>query len=202
MDDVVLICGLKGTGKDTAAKFFTDRGYIKVSFADKLKDVVSTVFGWDRELLEGNTNYSRQFRETNDDWWAQRLGRQTFTPRIALQEIGTNIFRDTFNYNIWTLSLLKTLKTTERYVLTDVRFPNEIAFIENHFGENNVVTIRIRRYPEPDWWFLLREGKIKKPDNVHLSEYALVHQDVDHTFVNNGKISDLNRMIQLAFTDV
>ncbi len=202
MYDAILITGLKGSGKDTAAKYFIDNGYVKVSFADKLKDICSIIFGWPRELMEGTTEYSRQFRETTDGWWSKKLSRETFTPRDALVEIGTDILRQNFHNDIWVYSLLRTLKTTERYVFTDVRYVNEIEIIQAHFGKSNVSTIRLRRRPEPEWWLQLRKGEIQKPDGVHLSEYALVRYDVDNTFDNSKTIDDLHCQLELYYPDV
>ena len=51
---IIGMCGLIGTGKDTVADILVNNyNFIKVSFADKLKDGVATVFSWDREMLEG-----------------------------------------------------------------------------------------------------------------------------------------------------
>jgi len=48
------VTGLIGSGKDTIADYLvTTHGFKRVSFAASLKDAVSTVFGWDREMLEG-----------------------------------------------------------------------------------------------------------------------------------------------------
>ena len=52
---IIGICGLIGSGKGTVADVLVDQGFTKVSFADKLKDGVSTIFGWDRAMLEGDT---------------------------------------------------------------------------------------------------------------------------------------------------
>ena len=42
------LCGFAGAGKDTVAKYLYERrGYIKIAFADPLKDVVSAIFGWE-----------------------------------------------------------------------------------------------------------------------------------------------------------
>ena len=49
---IIGICGLIGSGKGTAADILVEQhGFTKISFADKLKDGVATVFGWDREML-------------------------------------------------------------------------------------------------------------------------------------------------------
>ena len=53
------ICGLIGSGKDTVAQNLIDNhNFVKISFADKLKDAVASMFSWDRELLDGKTDKS------------------------------------------------------------------------------------------------------------------------------------------------
>ena len=71
---IIGICGFIGSGKDTAANYFVaQQGFKRDSFAGALKDAVATVFGWDRELLEGLTPEARAWREQVDLWWAKRL---------------------------------------------------------------------------------------------------------------------------------
>jgi cytidylate kinase len=74
---IIGICGFIGSGKDTIADYLANvRQFRRISFAGTLKDAVSAVFGWDRELLEGRTQQSRAWREQPDEWWSQRLGRE------------------------------------------------------------------------------------------------------------------------------
>lgn len=55
------ICGLIGSGKGTVADILVrDHNFTKVSFADKLKDGVSAIFNWDRDMLEGDNDDSRK----------------------------------------------------------------------------------------------------------------------------------------------
>ena len=50
------LVGLIGSGKDTVAeRLVTHHDYKRDSFAKSLKDAVSSMFNWDREMLEGNT---------------------------------------------------------------------------------------------------------------------------------------------------
>ena len=66
---IIGICGLIGSGKGTVADFLVEQqGFKKLSFADKLKDGVASVFGWDREMLEGNNPDSRAWREKVDPY--------------------------------------------------------------------------------------------------------------------------------------
>jgi broad-specificity NMP kinase len=75
---IIGICGLIGSGKDTVADILVqENNFKKLSFADKLKDGVSAVFGWDRVMLEGNTEKSRAWREQEDTFWTNETGRTT-----------------------------------------------------------------------------------------------------------------------------
>ena len=68
---IIGIAGFQGSGKDTIADYLQNiYGFKRDSFASTLKDAVAAVFGWNRELLEGRTTESRQWRETVDPWWA------------------------------------------------------------------------------------------------------------------------------------
>ena len=53
---IIGICGLIGSGKGTVADILVDQGFTKVSFANKLKDGVSTIFGWDSAYLDFGTD--------------------------------------------------------------------------------------------------------------------------------------------------
>ena len=71
---IVGICGLIGSGKDTIADHLVqDHNFVKISFADKLKDTVATLFDWDRTLLDGKTEQSRLWREQEDPYWSKEL---------------------------------------------------------------------------------------------------------------------------------
>jgi hypothetical protein len=119
------------------------------SFAHTLKDAVAAVFGWDRELLEGRTKQSREWRETVDQWWAERLEVPNLTPRWVLQYWGTEVFRKGFHDDLWIAALENKLRnSTDDIVITDCRFPNEIKAIRAAGG----VVIRVKRGPDPAWF--------------------------------------------------
>ena len=78
---IIGICGLIGAGKDTIADYLVNiHEFRRESFANTLKDSVAAVFGWDRNMLEGRTKQSREWREQPDQWWSERLG-MSITPR-------------------------------------------------------------------------------------------------------------------------
>lgn len=209
---IIGICGLIGAGKDTIADYLVNyHGFRRESFAASLKDAVSTVFGWDRTMLEGRTTQSRQWREQVDIWWAQRLGMPDFTPRLALQIWGTDVARNHFHNDIWIASLENKLRTNQDHVvITDCRFPNEIDAIRSVGGQ----VIRVDRGATPDWydcamvtvttpedsqWIIQDQGQNMQCQypQVHCSEWAWLATKFDAVIDNNGSIEHLYDQVKL-----
>ena len=204
---IVGVCGFIGSGKDTVADYLTTfHGFKRVSFAASLKDAVASVFGWDRELLEGSTKSSREWREHKDVWWSERLGRD-ITPRWVLQYWGTDVLRNHFHTDIWVASVENKLRqTTDNIVITDCRFANEVNAIKSAGG----ITMRVNRGEQPEWYdaavsynkgevgnmsWSISKAKLER-QKVHASEYSSVGLPYDHYIDNNGTIDDLHKQIQ------
>jgi len=197
---IIGICGFIGSGKDTAANYLVGwHGFRRDSFAGALKDAVAAVFGWDRELLEGLTTEARVWREQVDPWWAERLNMPHLTPRWVLQYWGTEVCRTGFHDDIWIAALENRLRTRAGHtVISDVRFPNEVASIRNAGGS----IIWIRRGADPEWCDTLiqmREHDIPlgirtdymRQFDVHASEWAWVGTRFDAVVDNNGSVDEL-----------
>lgn len=189
---IIGICGLIGAGKDTAADYLVNfHEFRRDSFASSLKDAVSAVFGWDRDMLEGRTKHAREWREEIDPWWSQRLDMPGLTPRLILQLWGTEVCRQNFHDGIWIASLENRLRKSEdNIVISDCRFPNEIAAIRRSGGR----VIRIVRGPDPEWFTTARltpeRMKTDWPE-IHASEYSWATTNFDFVIENNGTILDL-----------
>ena len=52
--NIIGLVGFIGSGKDTVAKILTQNGCVQDSFASPLKELCASVFGWPREMLQGN----------------------------------------------------------------------------------------------------------------------------------------------------
>ena len=194
---IIGFCGLIGSGKDTAADYLVNfHGFKRESFANTLKDAVASVFSWDRELLEGRTKAAREWREQIDPWWSQRLNMPDLTPRLVLQLWGTEVCRKSFHDDIWIASVENKLRQTkDNIVITDCRFPNEIASIRNAGGR----VVRIARGTDPEWFQLARIAPLemkKMYPNIHASEYSWAATDFDITIDNDGSIEDLYRELK------
>ena len=123
-----------------------------------------------------------------------------FTPRKLLQLLGTEAGRQIIHPDIWVNALMSGYKKVMRtnankqpdlfnypnWIITDVRFPNEIKAIKDRGG----IVIRVNRPLE-------RLGNSKLPKlkhtsvTQHPSETALDDYDFDHIIENNGSIEDL-----------
>jgi hypothetical protein len=194
------LIGLIGSGKGTVGDILRDEhGYLQDSFARPLKDAVSVIFGWDRQMLEGVTKDSREWREVADPFWSNKFG-YAFTPRLALQLMGTEAGRDVFHESIWVTSLLHRHQGNEDVVVTDVRFRNEIAAIRDMGG----MIVRVRRGPDPAWFPTAQSAIAGDPESlrimagmsIHTSEWDWVGSTIDHTIYNDGTLADLRRNVQ------
>ena len=170
---IVGITGKKFNGKDTLGNHLVSKyGYIRIAFADPLKEVLKTVFNFNDAQLYGES------KETIDEYWK-------VTPRTVMQYVGTDMFRNqmgkiipNIGTNIWIevikrkiLDIWKT-NPTQKIVLTDLRFPNEINLIKELGG----IIIRVKR-------------NIDKSEDefvvIHESETYIDMFDVDYDFENN-----------------
>jgi hypothetical protein len=203
---IVGVSGFIGSGKDTIADYLiTFKGFKRMSYAGPLKDAVASIFGWDRDLLEGTTKYSREWRDQVDPWWAERLDIKHLTPRWVLQQWGTEVGRRAFHDDIWIASIENQLRTVkDDIVISDCRFPNELKSIKKMGG----ITIRVSRGENPVWYdaamayskgYYAKEYpdamKILESHNVHASEYSSVGLNYDHYVENNGTIDQLHKRI-------
>lgn len=135
------LVGRKNSGKTTAAELIKD-DFKDVTFAEPVKRIVEITHGFSYDMLLGDTPEKRERRNNeHDPIWNQ-------TPVQAMQFIGTDLYRNHFDKNIW-INIAKRkiddiMKTGQNVVITDCRFENEIEFIRKQGGRILVL------YENPD----------------------------------------------------
>jgi hypothetical protein len=160
------------------------------------------MFGWPRHLLEGDTQHSREWREKPDTFWSKEFGRD-FTPRYALQLMGTEVGRDVFHKDFWVIKLKKYINDNpdQNFVITDVRFENEIDFIHSLNG----TLIEIERGIRPHWYDIAAkayrgdhkaEEFMLKESGMHESEWRWIGGHIDHVIQNSGTVEDLKTNLE------
>lgn len=143
------------------------------------------------------------------------------TPRLLLQLLGTECGRNIIHPNIWINSLFSEYKATEIYnhaytkdgvnygnrtlhypnwIITDMRFPNEMEAIKNRGG----ISIRVNRNlgllqsirENSSTRHIIKVGYVDIP-NEHPSETALDSAEFDYTIDNNGTIEELIEVVKV-----
>jgi hypothetical protein len=195
---IIGICGFQSSGKDTIADYLIkEHGFIKISFASRLKDIIAIMFGWPRDKLEGLTKEDREWREQIDPWWSKTLQMPHLTPRYVMQYFATDLFRNKFHPDIWVkiveneLNKLIEQNTEQKIVISDCRFENEINMILRLGGK----IIQVHREP-PYWFYDYRNGE--EPPNIkliHRSEIEWIRCYRDYDITNDGTIEELYEKI-------
>lgn len=173
------LSGYARSGKNATGQILEDDfGFRQESFAQALKNVAAEINpllhrpGPDPEPYTLATWFS-----VYDDWDAMKDA--VPAAREFLQRLGVAC-RDQIGPDVWVDALARRLNAhpSARYVITDVRFPNEAEFIRSLGGEV---------------WRIQRPGT--GPANGHSSEVALDEYQFDRILVNDGSLADLRRTI-------
>ena len=106
MDKGTLIglCGWQGSDKTTVANFLKEKGFIEVGLADPLKEITNIIVEIPFEVLKAETPETRELRET------MRCKDFDITGRQALEQIGTELFREHFHPDTWTIIAFRRVK--------------------------------------------------------------------------------------------
>ncbi len=167
---IIGICGLAGSGKDTAADFLVKKeGYVKIAFADPLKRICRDVYDFTDEQLWGPSSernkpderYPRAHGpftkdckcaccgvEAEEDWESGRLFVKRdqppchLTPRYALQLLGTEFGRTCYP-NTWVDVALRTAKK----VLYQSGILRSVFF--NYDAKQGLYVTHTRQGPKP-----------------------------------------------------
>lgn len=122
---IIGFSGLAGSGKTTVAQAFADtHGYTRISFAEPLKQMLAVLVPADAEKTEARPELCGN------------------TVRYALQSLGTEWGRKMIGDTIWTDALLRRLTPNDKFVIDDVRFPNEAQILI----DCGVTIVRIHRH--------------------------------------------------------
>ncbi len=188
----------KRSGKDTVADMLVkDHGFTKVSFAEPLKDLCEAIlllrtrdfkglhgelFGWYQEYdasYFGGENFADDMvelilAETLKDPTLFDLD-EAGKPRKLLQFVGTDCLRKR-DESFW-INVLFSQNLPDRVVITDVRFPNELAAIKNYKGSTVLIN---------------RDTGLS---DTHSSENMLINATWDYIIDNNGSLKDLETQV-------
>lgn len=167
---IIGLIGYAQSGKDEVAKVLVDKyGFERRAFADKIRDILYEI----NPMVGGEP---LQIRVDSDGW---DKAKQHPEVRRLLQKMGVSA-RNHIDKNIWVKTAFVGIDNDKDYVVSDVRFENEVQMIKSLGGE----IWRIQR-PEVG------------PINNHVSETELEFYSADRTILNTGTLEDLEILIRL-----
>jgi len=174
---VYAFAGRKGSGKSTASKVLTDRGFVDLKFADPLKNMLRAFYrtcGVDPETTE--RKIEGDLKEVQCDWL------QGKTPRYAMQTLGTE-WREMIGTSLWSDIFVKRVESGlfgDNIVCSDFRFPGHEEEALNHLG---AYTYRITRPSQGD-------------SDGHASEIHIDNLKVGGVLNNTGTIADIKEFVE------
>jgi hypothetical protein len=175
--NLIGLTGYAQSGKDTLASILVEKyGYSRIAFADKIRDFL---YGVNPMVACSPTGYLRDL--VNLVGWDE--AKKEPQVRRLLQDLGISA-RDLIDENIWINAALNSVESTDRVVITDVRFENEANMIRSLGGQI---------------WRVKRPGV--EAVNSHISETQLDGYKVEQIFVNSGSIQDLELLIRTRMQD-
>lgn len=170
---IVSLSGYATSGKDATAKFFVqDYGFQRYAFADLMREALRQLDPY----VEAEGGFVRLTRllDFSEGWDHAKV---TYPEvRRLMQVFGTEVGRSLLGDDVWVQALFNQLdrEKPERVVITDCRFPNEIAAVREAGGF-------------PLW--VSRPGV--GPVNTHVSDNAIGEADTVATIENDGSLVDL-----------
>jgi len=185
-------------GKDTFAELFATISHIPVerhAFADKVRDVTELMVGYKMQLThkKGFPFFNAVYNYTQDDknaylpLWDKTIGQ-------CLQLVGTELFRNNFDHDIWVKTLFSTtgkecVGNGHLLVVSDVRFPNEADAIIDRGG------IVIRLEGDPLGIRANSKRDLNHPSETALDNYTrftrVIHNDVPGIEIFQPKVQQV-----------
>lgn len=180
--EIIGLAGYATSGKDEAAKVLKMAGFRRVAFADKLREFVYAinpeVDGGPMGTLDLQQVIGRYgWNGYKDTYWGDSI-------REQLQYIGTECGRGILGQNVWIDATFNDMIENGKYVVTDVRFPNEIEGIRSRGGK---------------MYRIIRDGV--GPVNSHPSETAIDHYEYDGYIHNEGTLEEFHDTVRRAILE-
>lgn len=179
--EVIGLSGYARSGKDSVAKVLVEEyGYTRLAFADTLREALYAL----------NPNIASDFgvgplREVVDRVGWDKAKVVFPEVRELLQRLGTEAGRDLIHPNVWVDATFTKMQDGGKYVISDVRFPNEADAVKQWGG-------KVWRIMRPD----------TGPANDHPSETALDDYLPDVRLHNDGTLDDLTvAVLELRLRD-
>jgi hypothetical protein len=174
---IILLHGFSQSGKDYIGNIICNKyGYKRFAFADSLKQIVSEIYDCPIDILHSQEG---KIQICENDFKKRTFRQILIDEALRLRSLDEGVFAKR------TCQDIRTSKS-DKIIITDWRFPNELDIIQEHFPDSKRITIHI-----------IREGQ-NKSQVMDISEYLLKDNPFDYTIHNNMNydiINDIDNLI-------
>lgn len=141
---IILVCGYKGSGKDTLANHLVSKhAFQHHKVSHHLKEMLMKIFGFTYEQVESNLK-----DEIDTEW--------NITPRTAMKFVGTDMFQfkiqellPGIHRHFWCKLLVKDIINSRTdncpIVISDLRFIHEYEYIMHAFPKETICIVKVLR---------------------------------------------------------
>ena len=189
MRTVILIKGLKRSGKDTVANNIIEqmkgkKDVSKLSFAEPMKEILADTFDIHKDEVELlKNNLTRIWYRSYEDSISHNSNTNM---RTILQRFGTEAMKKQFGNDVWSELAYKKINS-DITVISDWRFKSELEYLKKQ-GDLKVITIQV-----------IRQGQ--ENTDTHISERDLDDVKCDFVLENiTGELEHLECQIDAVLT--
>lgn len=164
---IILVAGKAGSGKDTVADYVVKKySFVKLAFADALKEYVSKKYKINKELM-----YTQQGKKS-------LFNKKTTIRQLLISEATIKREEDE---DFWVNILIAQIKKEphKKYIISDFRFPNEYYSLYRHFS--SIYTIEV---------YNPNVKQINDPTETSLKNFHF-----DYCITNDSTLKDLYKKI-------
>ena len=172
---IIGLIGYARSGKDTVANVLVNKfGFTRLAFADGIRNAL-----YETNPLVGNSHRVKTVVD-NYGWDEAKADPEI---RRLMQAFGVAA-RNHISSTVWVDIVKGQLHPSRNYVITDVRFMNEVEMLKDEYAQV---------------WRIIRPNV--NAVNNHVSEHELDGYEADHTLFNDGSVEDLETLIKIRIQE-
>lgn len=176
---VIGLMGRAGAGKDTCAEYLFDpKTDVRLAFAGPMKHDLSNILNLPEKMFHERSLKERPLLSYPKD-----------TPRTLMTWYGT-LMKERFGNDFWIKRMRESIEAhnhCKRILITDVRFPDEVAFVRSYTNHTLIYVDR------PSLGALSPDAHISERSAYNLKSNAHI------VLINDGTLDDLHQKIYTHF---
>jgi hypothetical protein len=176
---IILLCGYKGSGKDTCANYICKKyKFVHHKISLPLKEGLQKIFDFSDEQIEGSLK-----DEVDPNW--------LITPREAMVYLGTEIFQyhiqnklPNIGRNFWIQQLERKLvdNKNSHIIISDLRFWHELTYLKQHVHKDDIIVVKIYN---PNIQIYQKDADQSETEHLNFPIDYIIENTADENYFTN-----------------